>query len=67
MISSPASAADATALDRLSHKHGTALLPVELDVTDRRSVFDAISAAHRHFGRLDIIEKYWESDSTDLT
>ena len=50
-----ASAADATALNQLSGQHGTALLPVEMDVTDRRSVFDAIAAAHRHFGRLDII------------
>jgi NAD(P)-dependent dehydrogenase (short-subunit alcohol dehydrogenase family) len=50
-----ASAADATALNQLSGQHGTALLPVEMDVTDRRSVFDAIAAAHGHFGRLDII------------
>src|ERR1700738_4394141 len=50
-----ASAADATALNQLSGQHGTALLPVEMDVTDRRSVFDAIAAAHRHFGRLDIL------------
>lgn len=50
-----ASAADAAALNQLGRRHGNALLPIELDPTDRRGVLNAIAAAHRHFGALDVI------------
>jgi NAD(P)-dependent dehydrogenase (short-subunit alcohol dehydrogenase family) len=38
----------------LDHHRGSALL-LPLDVTDRGGAFDAVRAAHDHFGRLDIV------------
>ncbi|MBX9447608.1 SDR family NAD(P)-dependent oxidoreductase [Dickeya chrysanthemi] len=35
--------------------HGSAILPLSLDVTDKSAVTDAISQAHAHFGRLDVV------------
>ncbi len=43
------------ALGDLVARYGDAVLPLELDVTDRAGVFDAVDRAHRHFGRLDVI------------
>jgi NAD(P)-dependent dehydrogenase (short-subunit alcohol dehydrogenase family) len=50
-----ATARDLSSLDDLVDKYGDALLPVELDVTDREADFDAVRRAHEHFGRLDVV------------
>ncbi|NVN53297.1 Oxidoreductase, short-chain dehydrogenase/reductase family [Mycolicibacterium hippocampi] len=50
-----ATARDVSSLDDLSAKYGDALLPITLDVTDRAADFEAVKAAHDHFGRLDIV------------
>jgi NAD(P)-dependent dehydrogenase (short-subunit alcohol dehydrogenase family) len=42
-------------LDGLVHRFKDAILPIELDVTDRPAAFAAIEKAHSSFGRLDII------------
>ena len=44
-----------TALDDLVAEHGDALLPLELDVTDRAAVVDAVTRARTTFGRLDVV------------
>ena len=36
-------------------KYGDAILPIQLDVTDRDADFAAVKQAHDHFGRLDIV------------
>ena len=48
-------ARDTSTLDDLTQKYGDALLPIELDVTDRAADFAAVKRAHDHFGRLDIV------------
>jgi NAD(P)-dependent dehydrogenase (short-subunit alcohol dehydrogenase family) len=50
-----ATARDASSLDDLVAAHGDAILPLSLDVTDRDADFDAVSRAHEHFGRLDVV------------
>lgn len=50
-----ATARDTSTLDDLSEKFGDALLPIELDVTDRAADFAAVERAHDHFGRLDVV------------
>src|ERR1700751_4730191 len=50
-----ATARDPSSLKDLVSEHGDAVLPVELDVTDRRAVFDAVRNVHEHFGRLDVV------------
>ena len=50
-----ATARDTDTLDELVKKYGTAILPIELDVTDRAADFAAVKQAHDHFGRLDIV------------
>lgn len=50
-----ATARDTASLDDLVRKHGDALLPIQLDVTDRAADFAAVKRAHDHFGRLDIV------------
>ncbi|RDH76454.1 SDR family NAD(P)-dependent oxidoreductase [Mycolicibacterium moriokaense] len=50
-----AAARDTATLGDLSDKFGDALLPIQLDVTDRDADFAAVKAAHDHFGRLDIV------------
>jgi NAD(P)-dependent dehydrogenase (short-subunit alcohol dehydrogenase family) len=50
-----ATARDTSTLDDLAEKYGDALLPIELDVTDRDADFAAVKQAHDHFGRLDIV------------
>jgi NAD(P)-dependent dehydrogenase (short-subunit alcohol dehydrogenase family) len=50
-----ATARDLSTLDQLAEAHGEALLPLELDVTDRAAVFESVRRAHDHFGRLDIV------------
>jgi len=48
-------ARDPSTLDELAEEHTDSLLPMELDVTDREAVFEAVRHAHEHFGRLDIV------------
>jgi NAD(P)-dependent dehydrogenase (short-subunit alcohol dehydrogenase family) len=48
-------ARDPSTLDDLVQEHGDALLPIQLDVTDRPAVFEAVRRAHDNFGQLDIV------------
>src|SRR5919107_4545404 len=50
-----ATARDTATLTDLTQKYGDALLPIQLDVTDRDADFAAVQQAHDHFGRLDIV------------
>ena len=50
-----ATARDTATLDGLVERYGDALLPIQLDVTDRDADFAAVKRAHDHFGRLDIV------------
>jgi NAD(P)-dependent dehydrogenase (short-subunit alcohol dehydrogenase family) len=50
-----ATARDTATLADLTKKYGDALLPIQLDVTDRDADFAAVKQAHDHFGRLDIV------------
>lgn len=50
-----ATARDTASLDDLVGTYGEAILPLQLDVTDRDADFAAVQAAHAHFGRLDIV------------
>ncbi|MBF6621156.1 MAG: SDR family oxidoreductase [Patulibacter sp.] len=50
-----ATSRDAAALDDLVERHGDALLPLSLRVTDRAAVLDAVRQAHERFGRLDVV------------
>jgi NAD(P)-dependent dehydrogenase (short-subunit alcohol dehydrogenase family) len=43
------------ALQGLVDTFGDAVLPLQLDVTDRAAVFRAMEEAHGHFGRLDVV------------
>ena len=42
-------------LDALVDEYGDAVLPIQLDVTDRDADFDAVQRAADHFGKLDIV------------
>jgi NAD(P)-dependent dehydrogenase (short-subunit alcohol dehydrogenase family) len=42
-------------LKELVDKYGDAFLPLELEVTDRPAVFQAVNKAAVHFGRIDVI------------
>ena len=50
-----ATARDTTSLDDLVEKYGDALLPLQLDVTDRAADIAAVGQAAAHFGRLDVV------------
>jgi NAD(P)-dependent dehydrogenase (short-subunit alcohol dehydrogenase family) len=50
-----AAARDTSSLDGLVTDYGDAVLPIQLDVTDRTSGFSAIERAYDHFGRLDVV------------
>jgi NAD(P)-dependent dehydrogenase (short-subunit alcohol dehydrogenase family) len=50
-----ATARDTTSLKDLVERFGDKVLALELDVTDRGAVFDAVAQAHDRFGRLDVI------------
>jgi NAD(P)-dependent dehydrogenase (short-subunit alcohol dehydrogenase family) len=50
-----ATARNTSTLDDLTAKFGDAILPIQLDVTDRDADFAAVKQAHDHFGRLDIV------------
>jgi len=48
-------ARDTSTMDDIAERYGDALLPIELDVTDRDKDFAAVKQAHEHFGRLDVV------------
>ena len=50
-----ATARDVTSLDDLVARFGDAILPIALDVSDRRADFAAVARAHEAFGRLDVV------------
>ncbi|RHA38201.1 SDR family oxidoreductase [Cellulomonas rhizosphaerae] len=50
-----ATARDTSTLDDLVQKYGDAILPIQLDVTDRDADFAAVQQAHTHLGRLDVV------------
>jgi NAD(P)-dependent dehydrogenase (short-subunit alcohol dehydrogenase family) len=50
-----ATARDVSTLDDLVSTYGDAILPIELDVTDRAGDFAAVKQAHDRFGRLDVV------------
>ncbi len=50
-----ATARDTATLADLVERFGDAVLPLQLDVTDRAADFAAVKQAHEHFGRLDVV------------
>ncbi|GGQ30552.1 SDR family NAD(P)-dependent oxidoreductase [Streptosporangium pseudovulgare] len=50
-----ATARSTAGFDELVAAHGEAVLPLEMDVTDRAAVFESVKRAREHFGRLDVI------------
>jgi NAD(P)-dependent dehydrogenase (short-subunit alcohol dehydrogenase family) len=50
-----ATARDTSTLADLVERFGDAILPIELDVDDRTAGIAAVHAAHRYFGRLDLV------------
>jgi NAD(P)-dependent dehydrogenase (short-subunit alcohol dehydrogenase family) len=50
-----ATARDTATLTELVERFGDAILPLQLDVTDRAADFAAVKQAHEHFGRLDVV------------
>ena len=50
-----ATARNTASLDELVAAYGDAVLPLELDVTDKAAVFESVKRAKEHFGRLDVI------------
>jgi len=50
-----ATARNLSALDDLVNEYGDAVLPLQLDVNDRKQVFKAIEKAKAHFGSIDVL------------
>jgi NAD(P)-dependent dehydrogenase (short-subunit alcohol dehydrogenase family) len=50
-----ATARNTASLNELVSAKGDAILPLELDVTDKAGVFESVQRAKEHFGRLDVI------------
>ena len=50
-----ATARTVSTLHDLVERFGDAILPLELDVTDRAADFAAVARAHEHFGQLDVV------------
>ena len=50
-----ATARDASALDDLVAQHGDRVLPLPLDITDRKAVFAAVQRGASHFGDIDVL------------
>jgi NAD(P)-dependent dehydrogenase (short-subunit alcohol dehydrogenase family) len=50
-----ATARDVRQLKSLAEAYPDSALVLPLDVTDRGAVYDAVGAAYRHFGRLDVV------------
>ena len=42
-------------LETLIDRYGDAVLPLQLDVTDRSTAFDTVKRAAEHFGKLDVV------------
>jgi NAD(P)-dependent dehydrogenase (short-subunit alcohol dehydrogenase family) len=42
-------------VDDLVARFGDAVLPLQLDVTDRDAAFASVASAHQHFGQLDVV------------
>lgn len=49
------SARDVSSLQPLIAKYGDAVLPLRLDVTDRKAVLLALTTVKQHFGRVDVV------------
>lgn len=50
-----ATARNTKTLEGLVKKYGDAVLPLQLDVTNRAQSFAVVKKAHEHFGRLDVV------------
>jgi NAD(P)-dependent dehydrogenase (short-subunit alcohol dehydrogenase family) len=50
-----ATARNLESLTKLVETYGDPVLPIQLDVTDRNAVFDAVKRAADHFGKLDVV------------
>ena len=50
-----ATARNTDSLAELVERYGDAILPITLDVTDKKAATAAVAQAHEHFGRLDIV------------
>lgn len=50
-----ATARNSATLKDLVGTYGDAVLPLDLDVTDRAAVFESVRRAEEHFGRLDVV------------
>jgi NAD(P)-dependent dehydrogenase (short-subunit alcohol dehydrogenase family) len=50
-----ATARNPDSLSELVETYGDAVLPLQLDVTERKAAFARVAQAHEHFGRLDVI------------
>ncbi|MFF7472297.1 SDR family NAD(P)-dependent oxidoreductase [Streptomyces sp. NPDC008092] len=50
-----ATARDTAALDDLVKQFGDAIVPLQLDVTDREQAFSVVQEAHSRLGRIDIV------------
>ncbi|NEE00800.1 SDR family NAD(P)-dependent oxidoreductase [Phytoactinopolyspora halotolerans] len=50
-----ATARDRSSLDRLVERFGDAVIPIQLDVTDRAAVHEAVASAAEALGRLDVV------------
>jgi len=50
-----ATARNTDTLNDLVAKYGDAVLPIQLDVTDRDQALAAVKAAHENFGSLDLV------------
>jgi len=50
-----ATARNTSALNDLVEKYGDLVLPLQLDVTDRKASFDAVNKAKDHFGNIDVL------------
>lgn len=46
---------DPATVNDLVEQFGPAVLAVQVDVTDRAGMFEAVAALHEHFGRLDVV------------
>jgi NAD(P)-dependent dehydrogenase (short-subunit alcohol dehydrogenase family) len=50
-----ATARSTASLEDLAAAHGDAILPLEMDVTDKAAVAEAVKRAKEHFGRIDVV------------
>ena len=50
-----ATARNTDSLAELVEQYGDAILPISLDVTDKKAANAAVAQAHEHFGRLDVV------------